>query len=168
MLPTSSFRLAAAFVAAAALTPAALAAQDSSPYSIGFQSSWPSYGLSGRYDASDQLQFQAVVGALGEVTNFSARINYDFQDKEKYDVYGYGSVGMWRYAYDILGVSDSETSVGLGGGGGFEFDLQEVFSPDDDDFPPLFWSIELGVAFASFDNYNWSLFSFGGGLHYHF
>ncbi|MEZ4417907.1 MAG: hypothetical protein R3E10_19280 [Gemmatimonadota bacterium] len=167
MLRSTPTRVAALVAAALACAPLAGAAQDS-PYSIGFQSSWPSYGLSGRYDASDQIQLQAVVGALGEVTNFSGRVNYDFQDKEKYDVYGYGAVGMWRYAYSILGVSDAETTIGLGGGAGFEFDLQEAFSPDDDSFPPLFWSLEAGFVLASFDNYNWSPFVFGGGIHYHF
>lgn len=159
-------RIATALVAASAF--AMSAAPASAQYSVGFQSSWPSYGVSVRYDLSDRVQAQGVVGALGEVTNFSGRLNYDLKDEEKYDIYGYGSVGLWRYSFSLFGVSESETSIGIGGGAGLEFDLQEVFAPDEDDFPPLFWSIEMGLTMASFDAYNWSTFSLGGGLHYRF
>ena len=38
-----------------------------SKYSIGFQSSWPSYGLSGKMDVSDDLTAQAVIGFAGNV-----------------------------------------------------------------------------------------------------
>jgi len=159
----------AAIALSLGLSAAPVAAQSTdSPYSVGVQSSWPSYGVSLRYQLSEKMQVQGVVGALGEVTNFSGRLNYDIKDEAKYDIYGYGSVGLWRYSFNFLGISESETSIGVGGGAGFEFDLQEVFDPDNDDFPPLYWSIEMGLTMASFDAYNWSAFSLGGGLHYRF
>ena len=161
--------LVTAAIAAFGFTAAPAAGQSSdSPFSAGFQSSWPSYGLSVRYDLNERMQAQGVVGAFGAVTNFSGRLNYDVKDEEKYDVYGFGSVGLWRYSYRVLGVGASESSVGFGGGAGVEFDLEEVFSPDSDDFPPLFWSVELGVNVASLDAYNFSTISMGAGLHYHF
>jgi len=161
------------FTLALALLPGFVSAQeaedaDDSRFSVGFQSSWPSYGLSVRYDLSDKLQAQGVLGALGTLTNFSGRLNYAFQDKEKFDIYGYGSVGFWRYSYDFLGAGASETSIGAGGGAGLEFDLQELIAPEDGDFPSLYASLELGLTLASFDFYNWSAFGIGAGFHYHF
>lgn len=138
-----------------------------SPWSVGLQSSWPSYGASVKYDLSDRTQAQGVLGALGTVTSFGGRLMHDFRQEEKYDVYAFGAVGVWRYGYRSLGADYSETSVGLGGGAGFDFDLARVFDAEDT-FPALFWSIELGLTFASFDNYSWSAFGLGAGLHFHF
>lgn len=69
---------------AAAFAPTQLTAQESdNKFGIGIQSSWPSYGLSGIYDMSDRITLQAVVGALGTVTNLSGRLNYRFDIREK-------------------------------------------------------------------------------------
>lgn len=155
-------------VATLLAVPATAQAQDgeSSGFSLGFQSSWPSYGLSGRVALNERATLQGVLGALGTVTNLSGRLLYDFQQEEKYDFYGHGSVGVWRWS----GGSGfgSESSVGFGGGVGVEFDLGELFAPDDDDFPPLFWNIEIGAVIANFDHYNFSSFALGGGIHWAF
>ncbi len=137
-----------------------------SPFSLGVQSSWPSYGISGRYEISEKAMVQGVIGALGTVSNFSARLLYDLQQEEKYDLYAYGSVGMWRWGGSQA--LASETAVGFGGGVGVEFELQELFAPDDEDFPPLYWSIEIGANIANFENYSFSSFAIGGGLHWAF
>ena len=157
-------RVALALIVASGLaTPDMALAQEGtdSPFSLGFQSSWPSYGISGRYEVSEKTMIQGVIGALGTVTNFSGRLLYDFQQKEKYDFYAHGTVGMWRWGGNVS--FESQTSVGFGGGVGMEFDLQELFSPDDEDFPPLYWNIEIGAVVANFDNYNFSAITHGGG-----
>lgn len=155
-------------VASSLVTPNVALAQEGtdSPFSLGFQSSWPSYGISGRYEVNEKAMIQGVIGALGTVTNFSGRLLYDFQQKEQYDVYAHGTVGVWQWGGNVF--FESQTSVGFGGGVGVEFDLQELFSPDDEDFPPLYWNIEIGAIIANFDNYNFSSFALGGGLHWAF
>jgi hypothetical protein len=150
----------------ATVAPEQAAAQDaeSGRFGVGLQSSWPSYGLSGIYDMSDQITLQAVVGALGTVTNLGARALYRFNQQEKYNLYGFGTAGLWRYDYTI----DTESVVGFGGGAGIELDWREIISPEDGSFPPLYSSFDLGFVLADFDHYNFSGFSFGGGLHYRF
>ncbi len=135
-----------------------------SPFGIGFQSSWPSYGISGLYDMSDQITVQAVIGALGTVTNFGGRLMYRFQTAPVYDLYGFGSVGYLGYDYGF----GSEGVVGFGGGAGIELDWASIFESAEGGFPPLYTSIELGFMLANFEHYNWSGFSMGGSLHYRF
>jgi len=150
---------------AAAFAPTQLTAQESdNKFGIGIQSSWPSYGLSGIYDMSDRITLQAVVGALGTVTNLSGRMNYRFDIREKYNFYGYGTAGLWSYDYTI----DRENVVGFGGGAGIELDWRKIISPEDNSFPPLYSSFDLGFVLANFDYYNFSGFVMGGGLHYRF
>jgi hypothetical protein len=140
-----------------------------SRFGLGFQSSWPAYGLSGIYDVNDRITAQAVLGALGAVTTVSGRGLYHFSRQEKYSLFGFGTVGLWRYSYDILGHDESESTVGVGGGAGVELDWQGILDEDDDgSFPPLYSTIDLGLTMASFDAYNWNAFGFGVGLHYRF
>jgi hypothetical protein len=137
---------------------------------VGFQSSWPAYGLSGVYDVSDRITAQAVVGAFGSLTTLSGRGLYRFQTEEKYSMYGFGTVGIWRHSFRGLGTSANETSPGVGGGAGIELDWRQILdaSGNGSGFPPLFSSIDLGFVAASFDNYNFSGLVFGAGLHYRF
>lgn len=137
---------------------------------VGFQSSWPAYGLSGLYDVNERLTAQAVIGAFGSVTTISGRGLYHFQREEKYSLYGFGTVGIWRHSFRALGNSESETSPGVGGGAGIELDWRGLLdaSGNGSGFPPLFSSIDLGFVAASFDNYNFSGLVIGAGLHYRF
>jgi len=162
------FVAAAALVAAFAVAPPA-AAQESArdtQWGVGFHSSFPSYGLSVQYDISDQIVAQGILGAFGTVSNLGARGLYRFQRERVYDLFGYGAVGVWRWGGSIL--ADSESAVGVGGGAGIELNWQEIITPDDYSFPPIFSSIELGFTTASFRNYNLSGFIMGGGIHYRF
>jgi hypothetical protein len=139
-------------------------AESDSPFGIGFQSSWPSYGLSGLYDLNDRITIQGIVGALGTITSFGARGIYRFQNEDKYDLYGFGTAGLWSYDY----VVDTENVLGFGGGAGVELDWRRILSPEDDSFPPLFSSIDIGFVLANFDHYDFSGVTIGGGLHYRF
>ena len=142
-------------------------AQDAEPatrFGIGFQSSWPSYGISGLYDLSEQITLQGIIGAFGTVTNFGVRGLYRFQTEDKYDLYGFGTAGMWSYDYSV----DTENVVGFGGGAGVELDWRRILTPEDNSFPPLFSSIDIGFVLANFEHYDFSGVTIGGGFHYRF
>lgn len=152
--------LAVTLISVAALaTPAQ--AQDS-PWSVGFQSSWPVYGLSARYDLNEKLVAQGVVGAASGLLSVSGRANYRFQQAEKYDVFGYAALTLWNWNGN--NTFASETTLGFGAGGGIEVDWPTIL--EDDEFPPLYSTFEIGFGVAGFDNYDLSAFSFGASLHY--
>ena len=127
----------------------------------GLQSSWPSHGLSVKMDFTDKITGQAVVGFLGTLNNYSVRGLYKFKKEQFYDMYGYGSLGLWTWSDSFYA---DESVVGVGGGAGIEYDLRGL----DSSFIPLFVSAELGLNIASFDHYNFSSLGLGVGLHYKF
>ncbi len=131
-------------------------------YGVGFASSWPAYGVSGTLQISETLTAEAVLGFLGAVSNFSGRAWYRFKRDPSYDLYGYGGAGVYRYGY----FGGTENVLGLGGGVGVEAGLQSLL--DDEDLPPIFLNAEFGLAYANFDFYNFSSFTFGSGIHYRF
>ena len=143
------------------VVPAQAEAQETR-WGVGFQSSFPAYGLSGLYDMSERITLQAVLGALGTVTTFSGRGLYRFQTEEKFDLYGFGTVGMWRWSSRFV----DETSLGIGGGAGIELDWRSIIG--DSGVPPLFSSVDVGLTLASFDTYNFNALTIGVGLHYRF
>lgn len=151
------------------LAAAPVQGQEESRFGIGFQSSWPAYGLSGIYDVSDRITAQAIVGAFGSVTTLSGRVLYNFQKEPKHALYGFGSTGLWRHSYRILGDSDTESVLGIGGGAGIELNWRAIVddSPEPT-FPRLFSSFDLGFVAANFDYYDFSGLVFGAGLHYRF
>jgi hypothetical protein len=141
-------------------------------YGVGFASSWPSYGLSGTLLISETLTGEVILGFLGAITNVGARGWYRFNTNHNYDIYAYGGLSLLMYRYDTFDPSTSstrkktETVPGIGAGVGMEFSLQQLL--EDESFPPLFFSIELGLAIASFEFYDFSFLSFGAGIRYRF
>ncbi len=129
-----------------------------SKFGVGITSSYPAYGISGLYDMSEKVTLQAVLGAFGSVTAVSGRGMFRFDRKEKYDWYGFGTVGMWTCTY-------CSSTLGFGGGAGAELKWSKIFG--DADFPPLFSTFELGMVTANLGN-AFSGFFWGGGLHYRF
>jgi hypothetical protein len=129
---------------------------------IGFQSSWPSYGVSGIYDLNPTVSGQAVVGFLGGWTTLSARGLYRVAQRPHIDPYGYGMAGMWRYD---SGLSDASAFT-FGGGGGLDIDLR-LLAPD---LPPLYFNMELGLSMVNLElaGYNGAMMAFGAGFHYRF
>jgi hypothetical protein len=153
------------------LAPAAFA-QDAPPadlppepgrYGVGFQSSWPAWGLSGTYEVNERITAQAVLGLLGTLNSISARGLYRFQKNENYDLYGFGTVGMWSYT-----VGTRENSLGVGGGAGVELNWQRILGADRGDFPPIFSTVDLGLVLATFEHYNFRGLQIGTGIHYRF
>ncbi len=165
-----SFALLAAATLFLAAPGTSLAQEDNGRFGIGFQSSWPAYGLSGVYDVNDRVTAQAVLGAFGALSTLSARGLYHFQREESHTLYGFGTAGIWRHSYTFTGGSESQTSPGFGGGAGVEFNWRNILngSGNGSTFPPIFSSIDIGFVAASFDNYNFSGLVIGAGLHYRF
>jgi hypothetical protein len=143
---------------------------EGSRFGIGFQSAWPAYGISGLYDVNDRITAQAVVGAFGALSTLSGRGLYHFQREPSYTAYGYGTVGAWRHSFRLLHETQSETSLGLGGGAGIELNWRTILGNDSGEstYPPLFSSIDLGFVLANFARYNFSGIVIGAGMHYRF
>ncbi|MBX2822734.1 MAG: hypothetical protein KTR29_23755 [Rhodothermaceae bacterium] len=139
-------------------------------YGIGIGSAWPAYGISGTLQVSETITAEAVLGFFGDVSNFGGRLWYRFNRNEKYDLYGYGAVGVYTYrGFDpfLLDNRVSETVLGIGAGAGIEAGLPKLF--DDEDLPPIFINAELGLAFGSFQYYGgFSSIGLGLGVHYRF
>jgi len=121
------------------------------------------YGLSAKYDVTNKITAQGIVGLWGYsgLTSFTGRVNYKFKEKNHYNLYGYGSVSSWSWSNSFY----DETVIGFGAGAGAEYDIRGI----DRNFIPLFISLDLGLQYASFSHYG----GFGGlgiglGLHYKF
>jgi hypothetical protein len=144
--------------------------QEESRFGVGFQSAWPAYGLSGLYDVNDRVTAQAIIGAFGTVSTLSGRLIYDFQQQPKHALYGFGTTGVWRHSYSVLGVSDSESSFSAGGGAGIELDWRAIVDGDaaEPTFPRLFSSFDISFVATSFEFYDFSGLVIGAGLHYRF
>lgn len=146
---------------------------NSSKWGVGFQSSWPAWGISGIYDVNELVSAQVVLGAFGSLTVLSGRILYRFNRREAYDLYGFGTLGVWRYTSDVFFfdrglIRQTETVLGLGGGGGIELNWQKILASSTDSFPPLYSTVDLGLGYANFDVYNFSSLWLGVGIHYRF
>jgi len=121
------------------------------------------YGVSAKYDATDKITAQAILGAWGysNLTSFTGRGIYKFKKADNYNFYGYGSLTSWTWDNGI----DKETVFGFGAGAGVEYDIRGL----DKDFIPLYLNADIGLQHASFKNYG----GFGGpgiglGVHYKF
>lgn len=131
-------------------------------YGVGFQGTFPASGLSGMMDLTDEFTVQAIVGFFGNLNTFAGRGLYKFQKEDFWDLYGYGMIGAWNYSF----ASQSETVLGLGLGAGVQYDWRAF----NDELPPIFFNLELGIGFVDFKevNYNFSTFMIGAGVHYRF
>lgn len=137
--------------------------RDDLKFGVGFQSSFPAYGISGSMDVNENITAQAIIGFFGSLKTYAGRGLYRFKKEQHWEMYGYGMIGAWNYGF--LGVS--ETVLGFGAGAGLEYDWR-AFNPD---LPPLFWNIELGIGFVDFSdevNYNFSTLLIGIGVYYRF
>jgi len=122
------------------------------------------HGISGKYDVSDKITAQAIIGVwgYGDLTSMTGRGLYKFKEKENFNLYGYGAITSWTWSNSYYG---DETVVGFGAGAGAEYDIRGI----DPEFIPLYINVDVGIQVASFDHYG----GFGGlglglGLHYKF
>jgi hypothetical protein len=149
-------------VMAEAQTGGSVGAPEPTKFGVGFQGTWPAYGLSGMMDVTEDISAQAIIGFFGSLNTFAARGLYKFQKEDYWNLYGFGMVGVWSYSVGSL----SETVPGFGLGGGISYDWRAF----DENLPPIFWNLELGLGFVNFDevDYSFSTVLFGAGLHYRF
>ncbi len=128
---------------------------------IGFQTSWPAWGLSGMYDVTERVSGQAVLGFFGGWTTFSGRGLYHFGQEPQVRPYGYGMLGFWRYS-----LITSASAVTFGAGAGIDLDLRKL-APE---LPPLFANAEFGISMVdlALAGYTGATMAFGAGLHYRF
>jgi hypothetical protein len=133
-------------------------------FGVGFQASFPAYGISGLYDINREISIQAIFGFFGNLQTYAGRGQYRFAGDDAWNAYGYGMLGIWRYSFRFLGATSSESALGFGVGAGIEYDWR-IWYPD---FPPIVWNIEFGIGHAGLDHYSFSSFMFGAGFHYRF
>tara|TARA_Y100001954_G_C15584166_1_gene489880 strand:- start:97 stop:576 length:480 start_codon:yes stop_codon:yes gene_type:complete len=136
---------------------------------VGFQATLPSFGISVKYDVTDQHTIQAIYGAFGIVSNISGRYMYNFDENNESSFLGtvkpflYGQIGVWSYDYSSFGIDvETESSIGFGIGGGLEFNWLSFISNN------LKSTLELGFSRVDIQSYNFKATTFGGGIHYHF
>lgn len=130
-------------------------------FGVGFQSTWPAFGLSGMMDITETITAQAVFGFFGSFTTVTGRGLYHFRQEEFWDMYGYGMLGLWRYNTRFI---EAENSLGIGVGAGIQYDWRAL----DSNLPPIYWSIELGISYFSFEEFDFNFITFGTGIHYRF
>lgn len=134
-------------------------------YAIGFQSTWPAWGLSGQMDINDKLTGQAVLGFAGETNVYAVRGLYSLKKSFtpfKHNFYGFAAVGDYTSpSIDLNGNSTRESVFGFGVGAGVEAAPFEEY--------PVWFSLEVGASFASFKNDSgFNTIGFGLGAHYRF
>lgn len=123
-------------------------------WGAGIHSGFAAFGLSVKYRYTDIVTVQGTLGAFGTLKNYGVRGLYTFRAEEKYDLYGFGSVGLWKWDGFL-----AESAVGFGAGAGAEYFFTPQFAA----------SAELGIGFVNFDNYaGFSTVGLGLGLHYYF
>lgn len=138
--------------------------QDTAPinqkYAVGIHLGNLTSGFSFKYRATEKITAQATLGFIGSLSSYGVRGLYAFNTGPFYELYGYGSLALWRFDGFI-----DDSAVGAGAGGGIEYDLRGL-SPT---LPPLFVTYELGLNLVNFSNYNgFSSFGTGVALHYRF
>ena len=139
----------------------AQAAESTDKFSLGYHFTTQTSGLSGQMEFSDKVTAQAIIGFVGDVSNYSLRGRYHLATDKKWDAYAFASIGL--FTWEESGFA-GENELSIGGGVGMEYDWQNL----DAGFPPITWSFEIEMNSAEFDNYDFSKFSLGIAAHYRF
>lgn len=132
-------------------------------YGVGFQGTFPAWGISGTIGITDDITGQLILGPFGFLQTYAGRGLYQFREEPYWEMYGFGMLGVWTYNYGF-NRRNTETSLGIGAGAGIQYDWRVL----DDQLPPIFWNLELGLGFVNFDNYNFGNILIGTGVHYRF
>ena len=131
----------------------------SQEFSVGFQSSFPSYGISLKADFDDKNSAQAIFGAFGTLSTYSARYIYNFNEVgNNITPFAYAQAGIWEYDFDALNIKESVFGFGLGGG--LEFDIFKSV------IDGLKSTVELGYGSVNLEYYDFKATTFGFGVHY--
>ena len=135
---------------------------------VGFQGSFPAWGLSAKADFDETNSAQAIIGVVGPFSSYYGRYLYNFNESGDTFVikpYVFAQAGM--YSYDYYNFYDSylgtktENVFGYGAGAGIEWH----YAPFTD---KLRFNLEVGYSKVDFNFYNFKAIMFGAGIHYHF
>jgi len=140
-------------------------------FGVGFQSSFPAWGVSGMMDISNNMALQGILGAFGDLKLYGGRGIYRFRQEQRWNTYGYGLIGAWSYKgieidSNFTWKETTETVVGFGAGVGVEYDWR-AWVPG---LPPIWSNLEIGFGRTKFEevDYDFSTFMLGAGFHYRF
>ncbi len=130
---------------------------------LGYQGMFPASGIHAKYDVTDRITAQGVIGFWGTISTYAARGIYKFSDSG-YPIYAFGTLSKFNYD-GYLGTA-ADSVIGYGGGVGIEYNWQDLVGAD---IPPLHWNIELGFigVSSSFGYSGLGGIFFGGGLTYY-
>ena len=146
--------------------------QKETKFGMGFQSSFPAWGISGMMDVAPNISVQGILGLFGDLRTYAGRGIYRFTKEPYWNTYGYGMIGAWSYPwleYDWVAqrwVERTETAMGFGAGAGVEYNWQAW----ERNLPPIWWNAEVGIGMVEFEEalYEFSTFMIGVGAHYRF
>jgi len=137
-------------------------------YGLGWQSTFPVIGLSGKYVVNEKVSGQLILGFFGDLSTYGAKVNYKFNEKENYSLYGFGLLGLFAYSSPVLQddwtfKDETETAIGFGAGAGLEYFFPEFL-------PEVGWNLEIGFGSIQFDevDYDFTSIMIGAGAHYYF
>lgn len=125
---------------------------------VGFYIGYPVAGITGIYNPTAQWGIQGLADISGNRQSLAGRILYRFLTRERTNTYGYGMVGGFE------GIDDDSFGLGFGAGAGVEYSWQ-AFS---ETLPPIWGSVELGVASWDGIDGNTTQLTLNVGLYYYF
>lgn len=128
---------------------------------IGFQGSFPAWGLSAKADFDETNSAQAIIGVAGPFSSYYGRYLYNFNESGDTFVikpYVFAQAGM--YSYNFMNIN-TQNVFGYGAGGGIEHHLPALSDK-------LRLNLEVGYSKVDFNYYNFKSIMFGAGIHYHF
>lgn len=158
----------------------ALRAQETPPdptrFGVGFQFTFPAFGLNLTADLSQRVAAQGIIGAFGDLRTYAGRGIYRFSRKPYSSAYGYGMLGAWSYkGLEFVDEDDpwnwdlretTETVFGMGAGVGVEYDWRGM----NRNLPAVAWNLEIGISRIDFQDvdFDFSALMIGTGAQYRF
>jgi hypothetical protein len=132
-------------------------------FGVGLQLTFPTLGLSGMMDVSDDVSIQGILGTAGHGLAIAGRGIARFEPQEHFRPYAYGEVGLWS------DYRDRGATPNLGGGLGIELDIRQ-FLPE---APPVYASFEAGINIGFYSHPELgsgsvARFQIGPAVHYRF
>lgn len=117
---------------------------DNKQWGVGLLGAWPIGGITAYYNTSNVFTLQVGIDPFGYDRGLFFRGLYRFHNERIYSAYGFASIGIWSYKFQ-------RTSLGLAGGVGMEFFLEEIIEGN---FPTLSLAPELGAGLVNFGEKN--------------